>query len=168
MVQFAPAVADLAGLASAVTAVLPDAKLKLGAEGVIQLTTGGATYVLRPDWAGAGTATGTPSVGVDAQGRIYLQIGTGARQLLLPALLSPTQAQTIFTAALPGAALAVRSGARDGSLTLTLGGAQWRLVPQWVLPTGNDAAQTTPWRMGADGVLYLKLGTQVQGVKIAD
>ena len=167
VVQFAPAVADLAGLASAVTAVLADAKLKLGAEGVIQLTTGGVTYVLKPDWTGAGAATGTPSIGVDAQGRIYLQIGTGARQLLLPALLSPMQAQALFTSALPGAALAVKSGASDGSLTLTLGGAQWRLVPQWVLP-GNDAAQTTPWRMGADGVLYLQLGTQVQGLKIED
>jgi len=43
----------------------------------------------------------------------------------------------------------------------------WRLVPQWVLP-GNDAAQIAPWRMGADGVLYLKMGMQVQGLHITD
>ncbi len=167
VVQFAPAVADLAGLANAITALLPDAKTKLGAEGVLQLTTGGATYVLKPDWTGAGTATGTPQIGVDGQGRIVFQIGNGPRQLLLPALLNATQASSIFTTAIPGAALAVVPGSSEGALTLTLAGQQWRLVPQWVL-TGNDAAQTAPWRMGSDGVLYLKLGTQVQGVRIVD
>ncbi|WP_428001138.1 fibronectin type III domain-containing protein [Acidovorax sp.] len=168
VVQFAPAVADLAGLAQAITALLPDAKTKLGAEGVLQLRTGGQTYVLRPDWMGAGTATGTPQIGVDEQGRIYLQTGQSARQWLLPALLSPTQASAILGAALPGAMLAVQPSASDGSMTLTLGGTQWRLVPQWVLPEGGAARQTAPWTLGADGVLYFKLGSQVQGVRIAD
>ncbi|MBB6564110.1 putative outer membrane repeat protein [Acidovorax soli] len=164
VVQFAPAVADLAGLASAVAAVLPDARIKLGAEGVLQLATGGQTYVLRPDWTGAGTAAGAPRIGVDGQGRIVFQIGNGAGQLLLPSLLNATQANGIFTAAIPGATLAVQPGSSDGAFTLTLGGQVWRLVPLWVLPAGNDAGQTVPWRMGSDGVLYLKLGTQVQGV----
>ena len=169
VVQFAPAVADLAGLASAITALLPDAQTRLGAEGVLQLRAGGHTYVLRPDWTGGGaTTTGTPQIGVDEQGRIYLQAGQGARQLLLPALLSPTQASAILGAALPGATLAVQPAARDGSMTLTLAGAQWRLVPQWVLPEGSAAQQTAPWTLGADGVLYFKLGAQVQGVRIAD
>ncbi|CAN7499354.1 fibronectin type III domain-containing protein [Acidovorax sp. LjRoot66] len=168
VVQFAPAVADLAGLAQAITALLPDAKTKLGAEGVLQLRTGGQTYVLRPDWMGAGAATGTPQIGVDEQGRIYLQTGQSARQWLLPALLSPTQASAILGAALPGAMLAVQPSASDGSMTLTLGGTQWRLVPQWVLPEGGAARQTAPWTLGADGVLYFKLGSQVQGVHIAD
>ncbi len=167
VVQFAPAVADLAGLASAVTAALPGAQLRLGAEGVLQLTTGGQTYVLRPDWTGAGTATGTPQIGVDGQGRIVFQIGNGPGQLLLPSLLSATQANAIFTTAIPGATLAVQPGASDGALTLTLGGQAWRLAPQWVLPAG-DAGQAQPWRMGGDGLLYLKLGTRVQGLRIAD
>ena len=167
VVQFAPAVADLAGLAQAITALLPDARIKLGAEGVLQLRTGGQTYVLRPDWTGGGT-TGTPQIGVDEQGRIYLQTGQSARQWLLPALLSPTQAQAILASALPGAVLAVQPGARDGAMALALGGAQWRLVPQWVLPEGGAARQTAPWTLGADGVLYFKLGNQVQGVRIAD
>ncbi len=168
VVQFAPAVADLAGLAQAITALLPDAKTKLGAEGVLQLRTGGQTYVLRPDWMGAGAATGTPQIGVDEQGRIYLQTGQSARQWLLPALLSPTQAQAILASALPGAVLAVQPGARDGAMALAFGGAQWRLVPQWVLPEGRAAQQTAPWTLGADGVLYFKLGNQVQGVSIVD
>jgi alpha-tubulin suppressor-like RCC1 family protein len=172
VVQFAPAVADLAGLAQAVTAALPDATLKLGAEGVLQLRTGGQTYVLRPDWTGGGaTSTGTPQIGVDEQGRIYLQTGQSARQLLLPALLNATQASSILTTALPGAVLAVQPGSSDGSLTLTLAAQQWRLAPQWVLPTGSAAQvppQAGPWWMGADGLLYLKLGTQVQGVRISD
>ncbi|MDP4074428.1 fibronectin type III domain-containing protein [Acidovorax sp. A1169] len=172
VVQFAPAVADLAGLAQAVTAALPDATLKLGAEGVLQLRTGGQTYVLRPDWTGGGaTSTGTPQIGVDEQGRIYLKTGQGARQLLLPALLNATQASSIFTTALPGAVLAVQPGSSDGALTLTLAGQAWRLVPQWVLPTGSAAQvppQAGPWWMGSDGLLYLKLGTQVQGVRISD
>ncbi|KRC30600.1 hypothetical protein ASE28_14295 [Acidovorax sp. Root219] len=167
VVQFAPAVADLAGLAQAITALLPDARIKLGAEGVLQLTTGGATYVLKPDWTGAGTATGTPQIGVDGQGRIVFQIGNRPAQLLLPAVLNAAQASGIFTTAIPGSVLAVQPGSSEGALTLTLGNTQWRLLPQWVLP-GNDAAQTAPWRMGSDGVLYLKLGTQVQGVRIVD
>ncbi|MDZ7863975.1 fibronectin type III domain-containing protein [Acidovorax sp.] len=167
VVQFAPAVADLAGLASAVAAALPGAQLRLGAEGVLQLTTGGQTYVLRPDWTGSGTATGTATLGVDEQGRIVFQIGQGARQLLLPALLNIAQANAIFTAALPGASLAVQPSASDGALTLTLGGQGWRLVPQWVLPAG-DAGQTEPWRIGGDGLLYLKLETQVQGVRVVN
>lgn len=60
VVQFAPAVADLAGLAAAATAASPSATLKLGAEGVLQLTFGGATNVLKPDWTGADTDAGTP------------------------------------------------------------------------------------------------------------
>ncbi|MDZ7863978.1 fibronectin type III domain-containing protein [Acidovorax sp.] len=167
VVQFAPAVAELAGLATAVTTALPGATLKLGAEGVLQLGFGGATYVLRPDWTGAGTATGTPQIGVDEQGRIVFQIGQGARQLLLPALLNVTQANAIFTAALPGASLAVQPSANDGALKLTLGGQSWRLVPQWLLPAG-DTGQTQPWRMGSDGLLYLKLGTPVQALHITD
>ncbi len=172
VVQFAPAVADLAGLANAVAAVLPDAQIKLGAEGVLQLRTDGQTYVLRPAWTGGGVSTGTPQIGVDAQGRIYLQTGQGARQLLLPSLLHHTQASAILTAALPGATLAVpQPAAADGSLLLTLAGQSWRLVPQWVLPTGSAAqvpSQAGPWWMGADGLLYLRLGAQVQSVRIAD
>lgn len=168
VVQFAPAVADLAGLATAVTAALPGATLKLGAEGVLQLTLNGQTYVLKPDWTGAGMAAGAPQIGVDGQGRIVFQIGSGPQQLLLPALLNTTQANSIFTTAIPGSTLAVQPGSSEGALSLTLGNTQWRLVPQWALPAGNDAAQTESWRMGADGVLYLKLGTQVQGVRVAD
>jgi alpha-tubulin suppressor-like RCC1 family protein len=172
VLQFAPAVADLTGLANAITALLPDARLKLGAEGVLQLRTGGHTYVLRPDWTGGGaTTTGTPQIGVDEQGRIYLQAGQGARQLLLPALLSPVQANTLLTTALPGAVLAMQPGSSDGAMALTLAGQTWRLVPQWVLPEGNAAQVPAPsatWWMGADGVLYLKLGAQVQGVRITD
>jgi alpha-tubulin suppressor-like RCC1 family protein len=172
VVQFAPAVADLAGLAQAITALLPDAQTRLGAEGVLQVRTGSQTYVLRPDWTGGGApataTTGTPQIGVDEQGRIYLQTGQGARQWLLPALLSPTQANAILGAALPGATLAVQPSASDGSMALTLGGTPWRLVPQWVLPQGSAAQQTAPWTLGADGVLYFKLGAQVQGVRIAD
>ncbi|KRC17552.1 hypothetical protein ASE31_29195 [Acidovorax sp. Root217] len=171
VVQFAPAVADLAGLAGAVTSALPDATLKLGAEGVLQLRTGGQTYVLRPDWTGSGTAPGTPQIVVDEQGRIYLHTGQGARQLLLPALLNATQASSIVTTALPGAVLAVQAGSSTGAFTLTLAGQAWRLVPQWLLPTGSAAQvppQAGPWWMGADGLLYLKLGTQVQGVRVSD
>ncbi len=169
VVQFAPAVADLAGLATAVTAALPGATLKLGAEGVLQLTLGGQTYVLKPDWAGAGMAAGTPQIGVDGQGHIVFQIGNnGPRQLLLPALLNATQASSIFSSAIPGATLAVQPGSSEGALTLTLAGQRWRLVPQWVLPAGDAASQAAPWRMGADGLLYLKLGTQVQGVRMVD
>lgn len=175
VLQFAPAVAavaDLAGLANAITALLPDARLKLGAEGVLQLRTGDHTYVLRPDWTGGGpTTTGTPQIGVDEQGRIYLQNNRDARQWLLPALLSPVQASTILATALPGATLAVQPSASDGSLALTLAATRWRLVPQWVLPEGNAAqvpAPAAPWWMGADGLLYLKLGSQVQGVRIVD
>lgn len=171
VVQFAPAVADLSGLAQAVTAALPDATLKLGAEGVLQLRTGGQTYVLRPDWTGGGAATGTPQIGVDEQGCIYLQTGQGARQLLLPALLNATQASSIFTTALPGAVLAVQAGSSKGAFTVTLAGQAWRLVPQWVLPTGSAAQvppQAGPWWIGADGLLYLKLGTQVQGMRVSD
>jgi hypothetical protein len=65
----------------------------------------------------------------------------------------------------------VQPGSSDGSLTLTLAAQQWRLAPQWVLPTGSAAQvppQAGPWWMGADGLLYLKLGTQVQGVRISD
>ncbi|WP_146187875.1 hypothetical protein [Acidovorax sp. CF316] len=171
VVQFAPAVADLAGLANAVTAVLPDATIKLGAEGVLQLRTGGQTYVLRPDWAGAGAIAGTPRIGLDEQGRIYLQTGPGARQLLLPSLLNYTQAGAIVSAAMPGAGLAVQPSAANGSMVLTLGGQAWRLVPQWALPTGS-AAQVPPlagpWWMGADGLLYLRQGNQVQAVRITD
>ncbi|MBB6558847.1 putative repeat protein (TIGR02543 family) [Acidovorax soli] len=167
VVQFAPAVADLAGLASAVTTALPGATLQLGAEGVLQLGFGGTTYVLKPDWTGAGVSTATPRVGVDEQGRIVFQAGNGPGQLLLPALLSATQAQGIFGTAIPGATLAVQPGSGEGALTLTLGGQTWRLLPQWALPAGA-AGQTEPWRMGADGMLYLKLGTQVQGMRIAD
>ena len=166
VVQFAPAVADLAGLASAVAAALPGAQLRLGAEGVLQLSSGGATYVLRPDWMGAGTAVGTPHIGVDGLGRIVFQIGDGPGQLLLPSLISATLANGIFTSALPGATLAVQPGSSDGAFTLTLGGQVLRLVPLWVLPVGSDAGQTVPWRMGSDGVLYLKLGAQVQGVRV--
>ncbi|CAN7592407.1 hypothetical protein LJR118_004464 [Acidovorax sp. LjRoot118] len=165
VVQFAPAVADLAGLASAVTTALPGATLKPGAEGVLQLGFGGTTYVLKPDWTGAGVGTGagagTHRIGVDEQGRIVFQAGSGPKQLLLPALLSTAQAQGIFSAAMPGSTLAVQPGSSDGAFTLTLGGQAWRLVPQLALPTGA-AGQREPWRMGADGVLYLKLGTQVQ------
>ena len=170
VVQFAPAVADLAGLTHALIAALPDAQLKLGAEGVLQLRTGGRTYVLRPDWTGAGSpGTGTPQIGVDAQGRIYLQAGQGARQLLLPSVLNHAQASAILTAAIPGATLAVQPAGADGSLLLTLAGQQWRLVPQWVLPEGSAAnvpPQAGPWWMGADGLLHLMLGTQVQGMRI--
>lgn len=60
VVQFAPAVADLAGLAAAEAAQWPDATIKLAAEGVLQLTLGGQTRVLRPEWTGAGNTTGTP------------------------------------------------------------------------------------------------------------
>lgn len=90
VVQFAPEVADLAGLVSAVTTALPGATLKLGAEGVLQLGFNGTTYVLKPGWTGAGVGTGagTHRIGVDEQGRIVFQVGTGPRQLLLPALLS--------------------------------------------------------------------------------
>ncbi|MBB6562173.1 alpha-tubulin suppressor-like RCC1 family protein [Acidovorax soli] len=172
VLQFVPAVADLAGLANAITALLPDARTKLGAEGVLQLRTGGHTYVLRPDWTGGGPATtGAPQIGVDEQGRIYLQAGQGARQLLLPALLSPVQANTLLTTALPGSVVAMQPASSDGAMVLTLAGQTWRLVPQWVLPEGNAAqvpAPTATWWMGADGVLYLKLGAQVQGVRITD
>ncbi len=171
VVHFAPAVADLAGLAHAVTAALPEATLKLGAEGVLQLRIGGQTYVLRPDWTGGGTPTGTPQIGVDSEGRIYLQTGQGARQWLLPALLNTTQASSIVTTALPGAVLAVQAGSNTGAFTLTLAGQAWRLVPQWVLPTGSAAhvpPHAGPWWMGGDGLLYLKLGTQVQGVRVSD
>lgn len=171
VVQFAPVVPDLAGLAGAVTAALPDATLKLGAEGVLQLRTGGQTYVLRPDWTGSGTAPGTPQIGVDEQGRIYLQTGQGARQWLLPALLNATQASSIFTTALPGAVLSVQAGSNTGAFTLNLAGQAWSLVPQWLLPSGSAAQvppQAGPWWMGSDGLLYLKLGTQVQGVRISD
>lgn len=171
VVQFAPAVADLAGLAGAVTAALPDATVKLGAEGVLQLRTGGQTYVLRPDWTGGGTATGTPQIGVDEQGRMYLQTGQGTRQFLVPALLNATQVNSIVTMALPSASLASQPGSVDGSWTLTLAGQSWRLVPQSVLPT-EKAAQMPPdarkWWIGPDGLLYLKIGTQVQSMTIQD
>lgn len=116
MVQFAPEVADLAGLVSAVTTALPGATLKLGAEGVLQLGFNGTTYVLKPDWTGAGVGTGagTHRIGVDEQGRIVFQVGTGPKQLLLPALLSTAQAQGIFSAAMPGSTLAVQPGSSDG------------------------------------------------------
>jgi hypothetical protein len=171
VVQFAPAVADLAGLARAATAVLPDAQIKLGAEGMLQLRTGGHTYVLRPGWTGGGTAAGTPQIDLDEQGHLYLQTGQGARQLLLPALLSAIQANSIVTTALPGAVLAMQPSSSDGSLTLTLAGQAWRLVPQWMLPTGSPAQappQAGPWWVGGDGLLYLQLGTQVQAVRIAE
>ncbi len=171
VVEFAPAVADLAGLAQAVTALLPDAQLKLGAEGVLQLRTGGSVYVLRPDWAGGGAGAGTPQVGVDGQGRIYFQSGQGPRQLLLPSLVSNQEASAIVRQALPGAVLAVQPGSDDGAMGLVLQGQQWRLVPQWVLPAGH-AAQVPPlagaWWMGADGFLYLRLGGLVQGVRVVD
>ena len=167
VLQFAPAVADLAGLARAITAVLPDAQIKLGSEGVLQLRTGGHTYVLRPDWAGGGAASsGTPQIGVDGQGRIFLQNNGAARQLLLPSLLSPTETQAVLGNALPGATLAVQGSASDGAVVVNWAGLAWRLVPQWVLP--DNAQQALPWRLGADGVLYLRLGTQVQGVQISD
>ncbi|MBB6563620.1 hypothetical protein HNP48_006344 [Acidovorax soli] len=171
VVQFAPAVADLAGLASAVTAVLPGAQIRLGAEGVIQLRTGGRTYVLKPGWTGAGSTAGTPQIGVDEQGRIYLQTGTGPRQLLLPALLNATQANAIFQTALPGATLSVQPASNDGAFTVTLAGQTWRLVPQWVLPEGAAVqvpAASANWWLGSDGLLYLKLGAQVQGVRAVD
>lgn len=172
VVQFAPAVADLAGLAQAVSAALPDGKLKLGAEGVLQLRTGGRTYVLRPDWTGGGAAsTGTPQVGLDGQGRIYLQAGQGVRQWLLPSLLNHTQASAILSAALPGASLAVQPSSSDGAMTLGYAGQQWRLVPQRLLPEGNAAnvpPLAGPWWMGSDGLLYLRLGGVVQGVRITD
>ncbi len=168
VVQLAPAVADLAGLATAVTAALPGASLKLGTEGVLQLNFGGATYVLKPDWTGAGMAAGAPQIGMDQQGRIAFQVGTGPRQLLLPALLNTTQANSIFTTAIPGSVLAVQPGSSEGALTLTLAGQRWSLVPHWVLPAGDAASQNTSWRMGADGLVYLKLGNQVQGVRIVD
>lgn len=172
VVHFAPAVADLAGLANAVTTALPNARLKLGAEGVLQLRTGGKTYVLRPDWTGGGiSSTDQLQIGIDEQGRIYLQAGQGARQLLLPSLLNYTQASAILGAAMPGATLAVQPQANDGSMVVTLQGQQWRLIPQWELPEGEAVqapAQGRTWWMGADGTLYLKLGTQVQGVLVAD
>jgi hypothetical protein len=171
VVQFAPAVADLAGLASAVTAVLPGAQIRLGAEGVIQLRTGGRTYVLKPGWTGAGSTAGAPQIGVDEQGRIYLQTGTGPRQLLLPALLNATQANAIFQTALPGATLSVQPASNDGAFTVTLAGQTWRLVPQWVLPEGAAVqvpAANANWWLGSDGLLYLKLGAQVQGVRAVD
>ena len=167
VVQFAPAVADLTGLTTAVTAALPGAALRLGAEGVLQLIFDGTTYVLKPDWTGAGTATGIPRIGVDVQGRIVLQNGSGASQMLVPALLNIAQAHGIFSTAIPGSMLAVQPGSSEGALTLTLSGQTLRLVPQWALPVGA-AGKTEPWRMGPEGVLYLKLGTQVQGVRIAD
>lgn len=170
VVQFAPAVADLAGLAGAVTALLPDAQTRLGAEGVIQLRTGGRTYVLRPGWTGAGSAAGSPRIGVDEQGRIFFQAGAGPRQLLLPALLNATQAQAIFQAAIPGAGLTVQTASSEGAFTVDLGGQTWRLVPQWVLPEGSAAQVPAPaanWWLGGDGLLYLRLGSQVQGVRVA-
>lgn len=83
-------------------------------------------------------------------------------------LLNATQAGSIFSTALPGAALAVQPGASDGALTLTMGDQAWRLVPQWVLPANNASDASTPWRLGSDGLLYLQLGGQVQGLRIAD
>lgn len=121
------------------------AALKLGAEGVPQLTFSGQTYVLRPDWAGAGTASGTPRIGVDEQGRIVFQVGSGPGQPLLPALLDTAQASSIFSTTIPSSTLAVQPGSSKVRSTLTLAGQRRRLVPHWVLP-GNDAAQTTPWR----------------------
>ncbi|WP_238541933.1 choice-of-anchor Q domain-containing protein [Acidovorax sp. CF316] len=170
VVQFAPAVADLAGLAGAVTALLPDAQIRLGAEGAIQLRTGGRTYVLKPGWTGSGSATGSPQIGVDEQGHIFFQVGAGPRQLLLPALLNATQAQAIFRAAMPGSGLTVQAASRDGAFTVAQGGQTWRLVPQWVLPEGSAAQVPAPaanWWLGADGLLYLKLGSQAQGVRLA-
>lgn len=171
IVQFAPAVADLTGLANAVTTALPDAQILLGAEGVLQLNTGGRTYVLRPGWTGGGVSSiGTSRIGVDEQGRIfYQQNSQAAHQLLIPSLLSYAQANTILTTALPGASLAVDLG-NDGAIAMTWGGQRWRLVPQWILPEGPTAqslSSTTPWWMGRDSSLYLKLGTQVQGLRIA-
>lgn len=170
VVQFAPAVADLAGLAGAATALLPDAQTRLGAEGVIQLRTGGRTYVLRPGWTGAGPAAGSPRIGVDEQGHLFFQAGAGPRQLLSPALLSATQAQAIFQTAIPGAGLTVQTASSEGAFTVALGGQTWRLVPQWVLPEGSAAqvpALAANWWVGGDGLLYLRLGSQVQGVRVA-
>ena len=92
VVQFAPAVADLAGLATAVAAKWPEAKIKLMAEGVLRLSLGGQTHVLRPEWTGAGsTTTGTPQVELE-EGSLRFGAGNGPVQWLLPALLSHTQA----------------------------------------------------------------------------
>lgn len=104
-------------------------------EGVLQRTVR-QTYVRRPDWTSAASAsTGLPQIGVDGQGRIYLQTSQGARQWLLPSLLSAVQVGAIAAAAASGAALAVQQpAASDGSLVLTLAGQRLRLVPQWVLP----------------------------------
>lgn len=171
VVQFAPAVADLAGLANAVIAALPDAQIRLGAEGVLQLKTGGHTYVLRPGWTGGGVSTGGLSrIGVDEQGRVFYQQHTqAAHQVLIPSLLSYAEANTILTSALPGASLAKEPG-NDGAIAIVWGGQRWRLVPQLILPEGHTAQSPSPtatWWMGPDSSLYLKLGAQVQGLRVA-
>lgn len=97
--------------------------------------------------------------------------GNGSVQWLLPALLSCTQAQKLFKAALTGAALAVQRASREGAFTITLAGQVWRLVPQVLLPAGAVGQAPTPaadWWMGGNGVLYLRLSSRAQGVRVVD
>lgn len=97
--------------------------------------------------------------------------GNGTVQWLFPALLSYTQAQKLFKAALPGAALAAQPASREGAFTITVAGQVWRLVPQVLLPAGAVGQAPTPaadWWMGGNGVLYLRLSSRAQGVRVVD
>ncbi len=108
VVHFAPAIADLAGLDNAVTTVLPDARVKLGSEGVLQLRKGRKTDLLSPDWTVGGVSgTDQLQMGVacfrlhrDRQFDPHAKYGKTAKQLpLLSSSLQRTPRRPVLTRA---------------------------------------------------------------------
>lgn len=130
-VRLAPSVANLANFAGELAAMAPEATLRVHADGVLAATLAGTRFAVRPDWTVALGVEQADGFATDAAGRLcYVQ--DRHLQALYPAFAEYTRLVQAVGQAVPGATAAT-SG--DGTVTLTLGGQAWMLVPAYTLET---------------------------------
>lgn len=146
-VRLAPSVADLARFAADLTALVPDATLRVHADGVLTATLGGTVFAVRPDWTTTAIAGQADDFSTDAAGRIC-HARDNRLQVLYPAFADFARLGQAVGQAMPGTTTATNG---DGTVTLSLGGQTWILVPAYTL--GTAPAGTEPWWLSDDGFM---------------
>lgn len=161
---FVPAVVDPAQLAAEISALDKSGSLSVKADGVLEVSIGGATYVLQPGWLVSKANGGQAGITVDADGRLLYQDNAGNQQTLYPVFADLPQLLTVFKAQKVDL---VATGNDNGTVTAKFLGTTYTLAPDYALSAVPASHAHDDW-WAESGRFYIKSsdGKTVQGFAV--
>lgn len=161
MVELAPSLGDSSGFATLLARLDPAAQVNLTSGGKILVTLLGQRYLLLASWTS--TATSFQGIGVDGANNLYYADAFGNRQTLYPAFANFELVRNILNNVDQQASVVQQS---DGTVKVTLFGANYRFRPGYLLISTPAAHGGDPWWVEGATVFINNQDGTAQGFRI--